>query len=112
MPLNQPGRKNKPRRIRVLSVDGDHWLDLLRGLNRSHLVECEHIPDDARVVGIVSNEVLNTIQLYVESAEFAEVPESLRAPEWNVSISVHWPRVGNRGELIFFHPDDYDAPRS
>ncbi len=61
-----------PRRVRVLELRADMFLHMLRSLNGFDRVQATGIPDDARVVGITTDAVWNTVQLYVESEAFPE----------------------------------------
>lgn len=61
------------RNIKILRVGADMLLQIFREMDGTRLVRCDGIPADAKVVGIITDRIWNTIELAVESAEFPEV---------------------------------------
>ncbi len=75
MPIHFPTGEPKVRRIKVLAISADVLLRTFRGMLANQVVECEGIPEDARTVGICVDDEFNVVKLYLESAEFPEMPE-------------------------------------
>lgn len=101
-----PGRGEPSRRIRRLTICADAWLDLLRSLNAEHWTTAGPIPSDARVVAITTEEVRNSVVLYVESQEFDQVSEASPAPEWDLSLTAHYPERPS-DDIRLFRPGEW-----
>lgn len=76
-----PTVPTKSRRIKILRIETDTFLEMLRGMDGIKRIRCDGIPEDARVVGSVHTTVLNCVELAIESDEFDAVPEGQVPPE-------------------------------
>lgn len=74
MPLYFPQAQTLKRRVKRLAIDADMFLKVLKGMDGLRRIRCEGLPDDARVIGIVTDKMFNTVELYIESSTFNEIP--------------------------------------
>lgn len=85
------------RHVKRFSVSADMIPEIFRGLDGNTLLRCTtHFPDDARVVGIISNEVFNEITFVIESAEFPAVEAQCLPPIEHIEIAKYTPAPGMR----------------
>lgn len=76
------GRTSRDRRVKRVPLAADALLALLRDLTGTHPVRCLNLPADARAVGVTHPwHLANTVFLFIESAEFPEVPEGAEPGE-------------------------------
>lgn len=101
MSIHFVAHKPAERRLRILDVAADMFLEIFKGMDASKLLFCEPIPEDARIVGLTVDEQFNTVRLYVESKDFEPVPEACAPPHWNLMVSEWYPRVERSGRLVF-----------
>lgn len=101
MSIYLPGREPKTRRLARLRIQGDLLLDLMRSHDGTKLLRQQGIPDDAKVVGIVTDRVLNIIELLLESDTFEEVKDGTWIPDIAVNYSVGYP-LADTGDLLIF----------
>jgi hypothetical protein len=80
MRIRSSGTSSRRRRVKRLALEVDRLLDLLRAIDGVRRIRAEGIPDDARAVGVVVDRAWNTVDLYLESDEFDEVPDGEPVP--------------------------------
>jgi hypothetical protein len=101
------GLKPPPSRVGRILVNAEMFLHLLTGLSRLGLQpdgwhrrvttalrmanRTIPIPDDIKVVGVNTDRwgQRNTVELFVESAAFDEVPDGVEAPIFMVEDTLH-----------------------
>lgn len=98
MQVHNPPNK---RRVKRLKIEVDAFLTSLGGLRWPNLVECEGLPDDARCVALVTDQIFNTVEMLIESATFDEVAPQYVVPELTLSFHTWTPEIGKDGEIIF-----------
>lgn len=80
--------KGRKRRIKRLEVNLDSFLDLLRYLDGTWVIEVARLPDDAHVVG-VSLDPWNPhmIRVYIESDAFPEWSNDGQPPDMHLNFT-------------------------
>ncbi len=78
------------RRLRRIQIEATFVFDILRSQNgtRAFWLQQE-IPEDARCLFTSLDHERNVLTLYVESAEFDEVPMYAQPPDWRISVG-YW----------------------
>jgi hypothetical protein len=75
-----------PRRLKRLGIRADMLLYLLRALDGKRRLRCEGLPADARVAGIVTDRVFDTVELWLESDEFPPLEEHSITPDLRLTF--------------------------
>src|SRR5712671_1238032 len=86
MPLGF-GAEPRKRRVKAWSIEVPRLLDLLRANDGIRRVHMDGLPADAQPVGVGIDHRWNTVVIYLESAEFDEVPDSQPSPELYVAFT-------------------------
>lgn len=93
----------KSRRVMMLNIAVDTFLEMLRGMDGERRIQCTGIPVDAKCVGITIDRLWNTVQLVLESGEFADVVEGYTVPELKPAFTL-W-----AGDASPLHPNGSTA---
>src|SRR6266704_2224470 len=85
------------RRMR-LDIEADIFLKLLRGLDGKRRLRAEGLPKDVCCVGLVVDQVFNTVSLMLESPDWPEIPPEYTLPQLDITFTEYYGDVQPREE--------------